>query len=964
MRPQVSRVGWQYALIVLGVALAYFSAAKLGLSLAVEAPQISAVWPPTGIALAAVLRFGIGVLPGIFAGAFAANATIEQPLWVAAGIASGNMLEALCGAFLLTRVRDGDGPVRLAFGFIAAAALAPIVSASIGVTCLVAGGVQQATFLEHFRVWWVGDALGALVLAPVLSLSRKPPNLSARPYVELGLVVAAAALLCGAVFYQSAKLPFTEYIVFPFIIWAAMRLSMPATALVVAVCDAVAVAATYSGFGPFAGLGPERGLLHLQIFVAVAATTGLLLAAVAERQRASESAAQARAQELEAQSHARSQAEEALRQSEARFRALMEQAPFSVQVFAPDGTTLQVNRAWQELWGVTVEDIGGYNVLEDPQLEAQGVLPYLRRAFAGEAASIPAILYDSRETLPNVVADDHPLRWVAAVAYPLKDGVGRVREVVLVHEDITARTRAEQELRQSEEKLRLLADTIPQLAWMARSDGYIFWYNRQWYEYTGTTPEQMVGWGWQSVHDPAVLPEVLQRWRQSLEQGGPFEMVFPLRAADAQFRPFLTRVNPLRAGDGRILYWFGTNTDISEIKRMEDALREADRRKDEFLATLAHELRNPLAPIANSLQILKIPHLDSAAAHHTRDIIERQVNHLVRLVDDLLDVSRVMRGRVELRKEPVELAIVVARAVETVQPLVDAQKHRLEISMPEEPLVVYGDPVRLIQVIANLLSNAAKYTEPNGTISVVGQERDAQAVLHVRDTGIGIASEVLPHVFDLFVQAEHAANRAQGGLGIGLTLAKNLLEMHDAHIEARSGGLGKGAEFTIRLPLMQETHRDDAARPRETLAPGTTGLRVLVVDDNKDAADSLALLLRLRGHDIRVAHDGTSALVVAQSHRPAVVFLDIGMPGMDGYEVVRRMRSMPEIQGTVIAALTGWGQQEDRARTAAAGFDHHLVKPVASDVLETLIDRIQIRSERNAMQAAYQGCGKTLSGES
>ena len=929
------------------VAAVYFAAAKLGLALAVEAPQISAVWPPTGIALAAALCFGARVLPGIFAGAFAANASIEQPLWVAAGIASGNTLEALFGAYLVSRVARGSDSVRKAGGFILAAAFAPVVSASIGVACLVASGVQQqGTFFEHFRVWWTGDALGALVLAPVLSLWQQRRNVSTRPGLELGLLLATAALATAAVFYQSPRLPFTEYIVFPFIIWSAMRLSIPATGLVVAVCDAVAVAATYSGFGPFSGLGPERGLLHLQFFVAVAATTGLLLAAVAERQRAAEQGARARMQELEAQSSARSRAEEALRESEARFRALMEQAPFSVQVFSPSGETVQVNKAWEELWGLTLDAIRGYNVLHDQQLASKGVLQYLQRAFAGEAVAIPAILYDPRETLRELVSNDHPPRSVAAVAYPLRDGAGRVREVVLVHEDITARARAEQGLRESEEKLRLLADTIPQLAWMARADGYIFWYNRRWYDYTGTTPELMEGWGWKSVHDPTILPEVMQRWNRSLENGEPFEMVFPLKGADRQFRPFLTRVNPLHSQEGQILYWCGTNTDISEIKRMEDALREADRRKDEFLATLAHELRNPLAPIANSLQILKIPHLDPPAAQRTREIIERQVNHMVRLVDDLLDVSRIMRGRVDLRKEPVELATVVARAVETVQPLIDAQKHRLEISMPDEPLLVNADPVRLSQVIGNLLSNAAKYTEVNGSISVVGRHENGRAVVQVRDNGIGIAPEVLPHVFDLFVQAEHAAGRAQGGLGIGLTLAKNLLEMHGAEVEAHSAGLGHGAEFTIRLPLIHERRANSSTRATHPAAETTKGIRMLVVDDNKDAAESLALLLRLQGHDIRVAHDGTSALAVARSHRPAVVFLDIGMPGMDGYEVARRMRGMPETEQAVIAALTGWGQHEDRTRTAAAGFDHHLVKPVAPDVLQTLISRIQPGSER------------------
>ena len=324
MRLQVMRLDWAHAPVLLGVALVYFAAAKLGLSLAVEAPQISAVWPPTGIALAAVLRFGPRTLPAILAGAFLANAIVEQPLWVASGIAVGNTLEALCGAYLFTRIAVGSDPVRTAFGFIAAAALAPVVSASIGVACLLAGGVSpQGLFLEPFGVWWVGDALGALVAAPVLALSQKTWNAGTQARVELALLVGGAALVCAAVFYQSPRLPFTEYIVFPFIVWAAMRLSMSATALVVAACDAVAVAATYFGFGPFAGLGPERGLLHLQFFVAVAATTGVVLAAVAERLRLSEAQARARANELQAQSHARSHAEEKLRQRELRAHRLL-----------------------------------------------------------------------------------------------------------------------------------------------------------------------------------------------------------------------------------------------------------------------------------------------------------------------------------------------------------------------------------------------------------------------------------------------------------------------------------------------------------------------------------------------------------------------------------------------------------------------------------------------------------------
>ncbi len=640
----------------------------------------------------------------------------------------------------------------------------------------------------------------------------------------------------------------------------------------------------------------------------------------------------------------RRQAEADLRRSEERFRSLMDQAPFSIQVFSPDGRTSRVNRAWEELWGVTLDQIGDYNILEDRQLEAKGVLPAIRRAFAGEPAFVPAIRYDPNETIPDRTKHADPVRWVAAVAYPLKDDAGRVREVVLVHQDITGQRRAEAALRESEEKLRLLADTIPQLAWMARADGHIFWYNRRWYEYTGTTPEQMEGWGWQSVHDPDVLPRVLERWKGSIASGEPFDMVFPLRGADGQFRPFLTRVNPLRDEGGGILYWFGTNTDISDIKRMEEALRDADRRKDEFLATLAHELRNPLAPIRNSLQILKMPRVDAATAQQTRDMMERQVHHLVRLVDDLLDVSRVMRGKIELRREPVELATVVARAVETAKPLIEVQGHQLDLSLPGESLLLDADPVRLAQVVGNLLTNSAKYTEANGHIWLTARRECDQAVLSVRDSGIGIAPDMLPHVFELFVQVDHAATRSQGGLGIGLTLVKNLVEMHGGTVEAHSAGLGKGCEFVVRLPLtvQQGQQPPDESGERRPESP-PSGHRLLVVDDNEDAALSLAMLLRLQGHEVRVAHDGPSALEVATSYRPDLVFLDIGMPGMDGYEVARRLRKTPGLEKTVLAALTGWGQQEDRRRTAEAGFDHHLVKPPEPKVVEELLASITAR---------------------
>lgn len=632
----------------------------------------------------------------------------------------------------------------------------------------------------------------------------------------------------------------------------------------------------------------------------------------------------------------RLEAEQTLRESEGRFRALMEQAPFSVQILSPDGRILSVNQAWSNLWGVSLDQLAGYNILQDPQLDAKGVTPYLRRAFSGDAVAIPEVRYDPNDTIPGLTRHRDPTRWVSAVAYPLKDSGGRVREVVLVHDDITARKVAQSAMRESEEKLRLLADTIPQLAWMARPDGHIFWYNRRWYDYTGTTPEEMEGWGWRSVHDPAALPEVLSRWHTSITRGDPFDMVFPIRGADGQFRPFLTRVNPLRDESDRIVYWFGSNTDISEIKRMEQALLDADRRKDEFLATLAHELRNPLAPIRNSLQILKMPNVDAPTATQTRDMMERQVDHLVRLVDDLMDVSRVVRGKIELRKAPVDLATVIARAVEMAQPLLDAHEHSLDIATAQESLLIDADAARLTQVVCNLLINAAKYTEQGGRIRVCACRQDDQAVVRVQDNGIGIPPDMLPHVFDLFVQGQAAPSRSPSGLGVGLTLVKNLVDMHGGTVDAQSAGKGKGAEFIIRLPLTVP----DLKQAPEVSSPArvpVTSHRVLIVDDNTDAADSLAMLISLQGHEVKVTNDGISALEIVRTYLPSLIFLDIGMPEMDGYEVARRLRGVPGLQRTVLAALTGWGQQEDRRRSKVAGFDHHLVKPLEPRVLEDLL---------------------------
>ncbi|MES1244278.1 MAG: ATP-binding protein [Acidobacteriota bacterium] len=380
----------------------------------------------------------------------------------------------------------------------------------------------------------------------------------------------------------------------------------------------------------------------------------------------------------------------------------------------------------------------------------------------------------------------------------------------------------------------------------------------------------------------------------------------------------------------------------AELRERAEQLAEADRRKDEFLATLAHELRNPLAPIRNALHILRSAGDGKPGDRRLHDMMERQVGHMVRLVDDLLEISRITRGKIELRPEAVEVQAILRSAVDTSRPLLDAAGHTLEISLPDEaqpPLIVEADPVRLSQVVANLLNNAAKYTPTGGRISLTAARDGDDVVISVRDTGVGIPPEMLPRVFELFTQVDRTRKHSQGGLGIGLALVKSLVEMHRGKVEARSAGLGQGSEFVVRLPLLTDATGASGTGP---LAAGLreerpSARRVLIVDDNRDAAESLALLLQFSGYDVQTVHDGLSALRAIDDYRPAVALLDIGMPGMDGYEVARRVREKPELQDIVLVALTGWGQEEDRRRSTQAGFDRHLVKPVDPEVLQGLL---------------------------
>lgn len=637
----------------------------------------------------------------------------------------------------------------------------------------------------------------------------------------------------------------------------------------------------------------------------------------------------------------RRRAELALRQSEQRFRAFMEQAPFSVQLLSPNGTTLRVNRAWEQLWGATLADLADYNMLEDPQLAELGILDYIRQGFLGKSTEIPAACYDATKTLPTLARFPDSARWVTAVIYPLKDAEGRVSEVALVHRDITDHKRAEDALRSREQQLRQLADNLPA--------GFIYQIHvapdgQRRFSYVSRGVESICEVSVDQVlADPDALhrqihpddaPRTAAQEAVCLATGKPFDCQFRVCAAHGT-RWLHCRSALSHHHDGSQT-WDGIAIDITEPMKLERQLRDADRRKDEFLAMLAHELRNPLAAAVNALGVARLAGIDQATQAWSQEVLDRQLHQLRRLIDDLMDVSRITRGKIQLKRQRVEVAAVVHAAVEVARPLIEEAGHRLSlVTLGAQQLWVNGDPARLEQVLVNLLTNAAKYTPHGGEICVTTLREDNQAVVRVRDNGMGLPTEVLPRVFDLFAQADRALDRSQGGLGIGLTLVKRLVELHGGTVVARSEGEGRGSEFEARLPLTSEPTRALAAPPSP--AAPTTGKRVLVVDDNADVAKTLSLILRAHGHHAEIALAGRAALELAATFKPEIAILDIGLPEMNGYELARRLRQIEGLADILLVALSGYGQPDDRRRSREAGFDCHLVKPVNQEELRVTL---------------------------
>jgi PAS domain S-box-containing protein len=516
-------------------------------------------------------------------------------------------------------------------------------------------------------------------------------------------------------------------------------------------------------------------------------------------------------------------------------------------------------------------------------------------------------------------------------AAPILDDAGVVGGVILIFRDVAAKQQADL----VNEHLAAIVESSDDIIASKTLDGVITSWNRGAEQTLGYTADEVIGRHVSMLMPPELIedmPRILDRIRRG-EKVDHYQT--RRRRKDGMILDVSLTVSPIRDASGRVIGASKIGRDITHEKLMEAERKESERRKDEFLAMLAHELRNPLSAISGAAQLLG--NLETEAElEWAKDVVLRQVRHLARLIDDLLDVSRISRGKIGLRKEPIDLSPVVAGAVEAVRPLLEERKHELNVSLTNGGLRLEADPLRLEQILVNLLTNAAKYTDAGGKIALTARQEGTDVVIRVRDTGMGITPELLPRVFDLFAQGDRTMARSEGGLGIGLTLVQKLAEMHGGSVAAASEGPGRGSEFTVRLPaLVGPAGRKP--EPRETLPRvARRGSRVLVVDDNLDSARGLSRLLKLLGHDIAVAHDGEAALELARAHRPEIVLLDIGLPGMDGYEVARRLRTEECCHDALIIAVTGYGQPEDLRRSREAGFDHHLVKPVDYDTLITL----------------------------
>jgi len=622
-------------------------------------------------------------------------------------------------------------------------------------------------------------------------------------------------------------------------------------------------------------------------------------------------------------------AEQALADSEARFRAL---------VTASSDVVFRMSADFREL-----RQLEGRMFMEPTPVPSRDW--FERYVFEGDRQRVQEAIKDAIErkaafeTEHRIFRADGTVGWTHARSVPMLDAAGEVVEWIGMASDITPRKRAEQAFADQRRMYEAILTNTPDLAYVWNlehrfiyaNEGLLRMWGRTWDEAIGKNCLELGYEPWHAaMHDREI--ETVIATRQPVRGEVPFNGAFGRRYYDYLLVPVI-------GASGEVEAVAGTTRDVTERKQLEGSLLEADRRKDEFLATLAHELRNPLAPIRNAAQLLKTGNPSGDVLRVAREIFDRQITHMVRLVDDLMDVSRITLGQITLRNERVSLRRVLDDALEAAAPAILAGKHRLEVDIPDATLQIEGDATRLSQVFQNLLDNAAKYTPSGGVITLRARLSGDRILVSVRDTGIGLTSEMHPRVFEMFTRVHPNDRIKTSGLGIGLSLARKLVELHLGKIEVRSEGAGMGCEFTVTLPALAATPalvQSTADAPATRAKPENTQ-RVLVVDDNCDAAESLGMLLEMENCKVSVAFDGKRALEVLDAFKPDIALLDIGMPTMDGYELARRIRALPGGRGLVLVALTGWGQADDKKRAAEAGFDEHLTKPVDPELLSRVL---------------------------
>lgn len=630
-----------------------------------------------------------------------------------------------------------------------------------------------------------------------------------------------------------------------------------------------------------------------------------------------------------------------VQESEQRFRQLAEHATDVFWIFdVAESRIVYVSPAYLDVWGRDCESL-----YADPGSFLDSVHPHDRERV--RAAMARQRRGETTAEEYRLIHDDGSLYWVWDRAFPIQDDTGALVRIAGIAEDITERKTAEDRLRESEESYRRLTELLPVAVYACEApSGIITYYNDRAVELWGREPalgdsdERYCGSGRLFLPDGRPLAHEDCPMAQALRGGGSFrneEVV--IERPDASQITALVNIEPIRDLAGHVVGAINVCLDVTALKHAEQQLREADRRKDEFLATLSHELRNPLAPLRFALEIIGRSEDDGQRLRQSREMLERQVAKMVRLIDDLLDVSRITHDKLELRREHVEVSTIVREAVESSRPAIEDAGHSLAVVLPDEPLWLHADEVRVAQVLGNLLSNACKYTPSGGEIRLTAESRDGDVLLSVEDNGRGIPPDDLDSIFEMFAQSE-SSQREQRGLGVGLTLVKRLVEMHGGSMRAFSEGPGKGSTFAVTLPAAAAAHEvpERKAPPRADARPAA-GRRVLVVDDNHDSAATLAMLLEMTGHETLTTHDGAESVEAAERFRPDVVLLDLGLPGMDGFEVCRAIRSRPWSRHTTMVAVTGWGQTDDRRKSEEAGFDAHLVKPVGYSDIESLLHR-------------------------